>query len=279
MGQLKEQMTADMRRANYQNETVWRYVRHCERFAAHFMRPPEQMGKAEIKAYLDTLVDRPGALKAAFAGLKYLYTHTLNRPDEVAGIQWPRIRSKVPVILDPSEVIALFDAMPSPKYRALALTTYATGLRVFEACGLEVGDIDSKRMVIRIRGKGGKERYVPMTPTLLTTLRRYWKACRPRGALLFPGRGVQRAISANTVRNALDEARVEAGIVKRVTPHVLRHTFATHMFELGGDMRTIQVVLGHSSMRTTERYVQVSQRVLHAAPSPIEKLAEQARGA
>ena len=156
---------------------------------------------------------------------------------------------------------------------------YATGLRVSELVALPVAGARGDPRMILVRGKGGKERYVPMTPTLLTTLRRYWKACRPRGALLFPGRGVQRAISANTVRNALDEARVEAGIVKRVTPHVLRHTFATHMFELGGDMRTIQVVLGHSSMRTTERYVQVSQRVLHAAPSPIEKLAEQARGA
>lgn len=278
MGRLKEQMTADMRRANYEPETVYRYVRHCERFAAHFMRSPAEMGKAEIKAYLDTMVDRPSALKATFAGLRYLYTYTLDRPEEVAGMQWPRVGSKVPVILDPSEVIALFDAMPSPKYRALALTTYATGLRAFEACALEVGDIDSKRMVIRIRGKGDKERYVPMTPTLLSTLRHYWRACRPREPLLFPGRGVPRPISANTLRNALDEARVAAGIVKRVTPHVLRHTFATHMFELGGDMRTIQVVLGHTSMKTTERYVQVSQRVLHAGPSPLEKLVEEARG-
>lgn len=278
MGQLKERMTADMRRANYADDTVYRYVWQCERFARHYMRSPTEMGKAEIKAYLDTFVDRPSALKSVFAALKYLYTYTLERPEEMAGMQWPRICSKVPVILDPSEVIALFDGMPSPKYRALAITTYATGIRVSEACALEVGDIDSKRMLILVRGKGDKERYVPLTETLLLTLRRYWRACRPREPLLFPGRGVQRPIAANTLRTALDEARVAAGIVKRVTPHVLRHTFATHMFELGGDMHTIQVVLGHASMRTTERYVRVSRRVLHAAPNPFDKLVEEARG-
>lgn len=274
MGQLKDRMTADMRRMNYAPDTVYRYVRHCERFAAYFMRSPEEMGKAEIKAYLDTLIDRPSALKAAFAGLKFLYTYTLERPEELAYMRWPRVASKAPVILDPSEVIALFDATPSPKYRALLITTYGAGLRLFEVCALEVGDIDSKRMVIRIRGKGNKERDVPLTPTLLSTLRRYWRVCRPPAPLLFPGRGGRSPIVANTVRNALHEARVEAGIVKRVTPHVLRHTFATHMFELGADMRTIQVLLGHASISTTVRYVNVSQRVLHAAPNPLEKLAE-----
>lgn len=279
MGQLMERMRADMVRANYALSTQVKYLADCRRFAAHYMRSPAVMGRVEIQGYLDLLAvqGKPSALKGMVASLKYLYTYTLQRPEEVAWIQWPRIVSKVPPILSPAEVVSLIEMMPAAKYRALAITAYGAGLRVFEACALEIGDIDSARMVIRVRGKGNKERYAPLTSTLLMTLRRYWRACRPPEPFLFPGQGGRRPISVGAMQAAVRIARSDAGITKPVTPHVLRHTFATHMFELGADMRTIQAVLGHASIRTTMRYVRVSRRVLHKAPNPLEALAEESR--
>lgn len=272
MGQLKQRMAEDLARANYAKSTRANYLRECTRYAAFHMRPPEQMGRDEIRVYLDTLADRASALKMAIAGIKYLYTHTLGRPEEVAWIQWPRIASPVPVILSGTEMEALFAALPSPKYRAIAMTAYGSGLRVDEVVRLEVGDIDSRRMLIRVRGKGGKERYVLLPEVLLVTLREYWRVVRPPKPLLFPGRTGRKPISTSAVQRTVREARVEAGITKTVTPHVLRHTFATHLFELGADLRTIQVLLGHSSPRTTQRYVRVSRRTLNRTVSPLDVL-------
>lgn len=272
MGQTKERMRADLKRANYAESTTTKYLRECERFVAHYMRPVDELGAAEIRAYLDTLTDRPSVLKLALAAMKYLYTYTLRRPEEVAGLQWPRIVSKVPEILSGSEMKALFEALPSPKYRAIAMTAYGAGLRVDEAVRLEVGDIDSRRMLIRVRGKGNKERYVLLPEVLLTTLRAYWRMVRPPQPLLFPGQTGERPVSTSAVQRAVRDGRVAAGITKRVTPHVLRHTFATHLFELGADLRTVQVLLGHSSPRTTQRYLRVSRRTLHRTTSPLDVL-------
>lgn len=274
MGQLRDRMNADLVRANYAKSTIDNYLREAKHFAGFHMKPPEEMGRDEIRAYLDSLAakDRPCRLKMAIAALKYLYTHTLSRPEEVAWIQWPRVASRVPVILSGSEVEALLAAMPSPRYRAVTMTAYGAGLRVHEACRLEVGDIDSRRMVIRVQGKGGKERYVMLPEVLLSTLREYWRVCRPPRPLLFPGPSGEAPISTSAVQKAVREARATAGIGKVVTPHVLRHTFATHLFELGADLRTIQVILGHASPRTTQRYVRVSQRTLHRTASPLDVL-------
>jgi len=276
MGQTKQQLIADLKRANYAESTQKKYVRECERFVAHYMRPVDELGRDEIKAYLDTLVDRPSALKLALAGIRYLYTYTLDRPEEVAGLQWPRIDSKVPEILSGTEMEELFTAMPSPRYRAIAMTAYGSGLRVDEVVRLSVYDIDSRRMLIRVRGKGGKQRYVLLPEVLLVTLREYWRVARPPLPLLFPGRSGERPLSTSAVQRAVRDARVAAGITKAVTPHVLRHTFATHLFELGADLRTIQVLLGHSSPRTTAGYVRVSRRMLNRTVSPLDVLGKPA---
>lgn len=272
MGQTKQRMIADLKRANYAESTTKAYVRHCMRFVAHYMRPVEMLGRDEIRSYLDTLANRPGALKLALAALKYLYTYTLGRPEEVAGLQWPRIESKVPEILSGTEMEALLAAMPSPRYRTIAMMAYGAGLRVHEVVGLTVYDIDSRRMLIRVRGKGGKERYVLLPEVLLVALREYWRVVRPPLPLLFPGRSGERPLSTSAVQRAVRDARIEAGITKEVTPHVLRHTFATHLFELGADLRTIQVLLGHNSPRTTQRYVRVSRRTLSRTVSPLDVL-------
>jgi integrase/recombinase XerD len=155
----------------------------------------------------------------------------------------------------------------------VAMTAYGTGMRVHEACSLRAGDIDSKRMLVHIRdGKRGRDRYVMLPERLLLCLREYWKAVRPPGDRLFPGRDPAGHIGADAVREAVRQAAVDAGITKRVAPHVLRHSFATHLLESGSDIRTIQVLLGHGSIRTTERYVKVSRAHVARSRSPLDLL-------
>lgn len=274
MGQLRERMTRDLVRVGYAESTKRHYLRQAELFAVHFWRCPSEMGKTELREYLDHWAARkkPSSLKLAIAGLKFLYTTSLERPEEVAWIRWPKVATKVPVILSGGEVEELFEAVPSLIKRTVLLTAYGAGLRVHEACRLEIGDIDSKRMLIKIRGKGNKERYTILPERLLSALREYWRQVRPPASLLFPGRGGEKAITESTIQKAVRDATQAAGITKRVTPHVLRHSFATHLFELGADIRTIQVLLGHKWVSTTQHYVQVSRRHLLQTPSPLDVL-------
>jgi site-specific recombinase XerD len=153
------------------------------------------------------------------------------------------------------------------------MTTYGAGLRIGETCSLEIGDIDSKRMVIRIRdGKGGRDRYAMLGDRLLEGLREYFRLVRPAGPHLFPGERPGTAVSPDSVRAVLKKAVVKAGITKHVTPHILRHTFATHILEAGVDIRTIQALLGHRSIRTTQIYAQVSTDTIRRTKSPLDLL-------
>lgn len=191
----------------------------------------------------------------------------------VSQIPWPRVDSALPDILSGTEVQALLDAIPSMKHRAILMTTYGLGLRISEVCTLGVGDIDSKRMLVHIRGpKRGRDRFVPLPERVLFTLRRYWVAERPQGQLLFPGQTVGSAVSVDAVRSHLRAAASAAKLEKRVTPHMLRHAFATHLLELGTDLRVIQMLLGHGSLRSTLRYTRVTTRHLSGTTSPVDVL-------
>ncbi|MDQ1423195.1 MAG: hypothetical protein QOD72_693, partial [Acidimicrobiaceae bacterium] len=184
----------------------------------------------------------------------------------------------LPVVLSPAEVTQFFAAITGLKHRALLMTAYAAGLRVSEVVALGVDDIDSRRMVIRIRqAKGQKDRYVMLSPRLLTILREYWKADRPT-QFLFPGNVPDRPITARTVEKACRDAREAAGLGKHVTVHTLRHSFATHLLEAGTDLRTIQVLLGHRSLRTTAVYTHVSAATLETTQSPLDRLAPPTAG-
>lgn len=153
------------------------------------------------------------------------------------------------------------------------MAAYGAGLRVSEACRLGVGDIDSRRGLIHVRdGKGGKDRFVMLSTRLLAVLREYWRAARPSGPYLFPGMDGAQPIDRHAVNRALRQAAVDAGIAKKVTPHSLRHAFATHLLEAGTDIRTIQVLLGHASISTTARYAKVSQRHVGRTTSPLDVL-------
>jgi site-specific recombinase XerD len=175
--------------------------------------------------------------------------------------------------LSGTEVEKLLEAMGSVRFRTIALTAYGAGLRIHEVCALEVGDIDPRRMLLRVRsGKGGKERYVMLSTRLLTALRTYWRVARPPGPALFPGRRVGTTVSASSVRNALQRAGELCQLAKRVTPHVLRHSFATHLLELGTDVRVIQVLLGHARLSSTMVYTQVSRTLIARVESPLDAL-------
>lgn len=275
MGKLKDKMSADLQLRFYRAGTMSNYLRQAELFAGYYMKSPAELGEAEIRSYLLHLVEEkkagPGAVKMSVAALKFLYTHTLHRPEEVVRIPWPKTPKPLVDILSGSEVFCLLESIHSVKHRVIAMTAYGTGMRISEVCPLKVSDIDSKRMLIHIRdGKRGRDRYVMLPRRLLTCLREYWKAVRPSGDGFFPGRSRSAHIGASAVRNALRKAAVDAGITKKVTPHILRHSFATHLLENGEDIRTIQVLLGHGSIRTTERYVKVSRAHVGRTESPLD---------
>jgi site-specific recombinase XerD len=277
MGDLKEKMRADLELRNYRPGTVSTYLRQAERFAEYFDRSPAEMGEEQIREYLLQVIrDKkvgPSTVKMNVAAFKFLYTHTLNRPEEVVRIPWPQTPKPLPDILSGTEVSRLLENVRSIKHRMIMMTAYGTGMRVGKVCSLQPGDIDSKRMLIHIRdAKQRRDRYVMLPDRLLFCLREYWKVVRPPGDWLFPGRKPNSHISKEAVRAAVRKAASQAGITKRVTPHVLRHSFATHLLETGTDIRTIQELLGHGSIRTTQRYVKVSRAHIGRVKSPLDLL-------
>ena len=270
-------MAADLKLAGFQPGTQQVYLRLAERLAEFHMLPPGQMGTEQVRSFLIYLVEErklaPSTQVVAISALRFLFTKTLMRPEVMAPFSLPKVPHRVPEILSGSEILRLFDAVYPLKCRTLLRTAYGAGLRISEACSLEFGDIDRQRMVIHVRkSKGGGSRYVMLSPRVLRGLETYWQRMHPPGPLFFPGRTLGRPISKNAVRTAIRRASVEAGITKRVTPHTLRHTFATHLLEAGTDIRTIQAMLGHKSIRSTQRYVQVSRRHVSSTKSPLDML-------
>jgi len=269
-------MTEDLRLAGYSAETVRSYLHCAKHFAKHFMRSPTEMGEAQVRSYLLHLLDERNLSHVTYrqyhASLKFLYTVTLKRPFEVEFIPRHRGKPGLPIVLSGSEVQSLFAAMHHPKYRVIAIGNYSAGLRIREACGLRVADIDSKRGLIHVyRGKGGKDRYVMLSQKYLLELREYWKLEQPRD-FLFTGKSELVPLTPGAVRRAMHSAALEAGIKKNVTPHVLRHSFATHLLEMGVDLRVVQVLLGHYSLEMTARYASVSTQHIQRIPSPFDLL-------
>ena len=232
--------------------------------------------RSEVRAYLVFLVEEKHVSWSyygqAICALRFLYRVTLGKDWVVKGVVSPKKEMKLPVVLSPAEVAQFLGAITSLKHRAILMTAYAAGLRVSEVVALQVDDIDSRRMVIRVRqGKGHKDRYVMLSPRLLAVLREYWKAVRPTH-WLFPGQVPDRPFTAKSVWQACVQAGRDAGLGKHVTVHTLRHSFATHLLEGGTNIRTIQLLLGHRSLRTTAVYTHVSAATLQATQSPLDRL-------
>jgi site-specific recombinase XerD len=275
-------MIEDLKLRNLAPRTIEVYVQRVAAFARHFGKSPEHLGQPEVRSYLVHLVQEKHVswsyYNQALCALRLLYRVTLGKKWVLNGVVFPKQEKKLPVVLSPAEVAQFFGAIPGLKHRALLMTAYAAGLRVSEVVALRVDDIDSRRMVIRVRqAKGRKDRYVMLSPRLLEILRQYWKAARPTG-YLFPGQDPEKPLNARTVHQACRDACQSAGLNKHVTVHTLRHSFATHLLEAGTNLRTIQILLGHSSLRTTAVYTHVSAATLEATPSPLDRLAPPTEG-
>jgi integrase/recombinase XerD len=276
MTPLRTRMIEDMKMRNLSPHTQRVYVSVVARFAAFFRKSPEQLAPEDVRTYLLHIVHKRRASWSFYiqtlCALRFLYHTTLGRSHLLDGIPCPKKVKRLPVVLSPEEIRQFFSVIKNPKHRALFMTAYATGLRVSELTNLRVEDIDSARMLIRVRqGKGFKDRNVKLADRLLVELREYWKARHPK-TWLFPGEHPDRPIHASTVNRLCGDIVVRAGLGKHVTVHTLRHSFATHLLDHGTDLRTIQVLLGHRSLSTTAIYTHVSQAKLQATPSPLDLL-------
>jgi site-specific recombinase XerD len=279
MSKLRALMTCDLELANLSAKTQKIYLDSIANFDAFFEKSPTTMTVEFVRQWIGHLMDLKAQGKVGsdrirqhMAALKFLYTKTLCRPEMVSFLTWPRSAKRLPIVLSMGEVSRLLEALRKPTFRMLFTLIYATGLRVGEACQLQVGDMDADRGVIHVRNrKGQKERLVMLSEPLLLMLRAYWKAERPAKPWLFASSG-GKLLDPQSAREALKAAAMDASIEKHVTPHTLRHSFATHLLENGTDLRVIQVLLGHASIATTTRYVAVSTKVIGKTVSPLDQL-------
>ncbi len=276
MTRLRQKFIEDLEIRNYVPSTIRAYVRHVAAFAAYYSQPPDQLGPDQIHHYqLYLFRERelaPGTIAQIVSGLRFFYETTLGRPWVSGRIPYPRRERRLPVVLSRAEVAVLLDALRNLKHRAMLTTLYAAGLRVSELVTLQLDDIDSQRMFIRVRqGKGRKDREALLPARLLEMLRVYWKSSKPV-VWLFPGEDPKRPITTRSVRLVCTQAAKKAKLSKHVSPHTLRHSFATHLLEDGVDLRTIQVLLGHRDLKTTTIYLHVSPTAATSTRSPLELL-------
>ena len=278
MTPLRQRMIEDMQLRNYAAGTQRSYIHYVEEFANHYGMSPARMGLDEIRNYELYLIEErklsPQSVNCFVSAVKFLYTVTLEMPWREEHFPRLKVPEKLPVVLSASEVMEFFRWVGVLKHRVVLMLCYGSGLRVEEAVSLKVGDIDSKRMLVAVRaGKGNKDRYTVLSGRLLLLLREYWKIQRPKD-WLFPAIKAGRHIQQGTIQQVCREACQLAGITKHVTPHTLRHSFATHLLENGTDTRAIQVMLGHRRIDTTARYTAVTPQTVGRSRSPLDQLQE-----
>lgn len=280
MTQLRQKMLEELQRRNYSHRTGKTYLRIVRDFAKYFHRSPDKLGPEQIRQYQAYLFQTRKLTAASVAShasaLRFFFIKTLRRHFLSEFIPFPKCPKRLPTVLSPEEVSRLINGARNLYHRTILMTLYSTGMRRSELCRLKVEDIDSKRMMIRIRqGKGRRDRDIPLSPKLLETLRVYWRWMKP-ATFLFPGtvKGVRAdvPITANVVWLACQHAAQAAGITKHMSPHSLRHSCATHLLEAGADLRTIQFLLGHARLEHTLVYLHLSHKHLQAIPNPLDAL-------
>ena len=272
---LRRRMTEDMTVRNFVEKTRNDYIRHVKTFTAFLGRSPDTAIPEDLRRFQlhQTRAGvRPPSINGSVAALRFFFTVTLDRPEMARHLTFVREPRKMPSVLSPEEVARLLEAAPGPKYKAALSAAYAAGLRVSEVVALKVSDIDSGRLLLRIeQGKGRKDRFAMLSPKLLELLRDWYRIARP-AIWLFPGRDPMLPMTTRQFTRAVHAAASMAEIKKRVTPHTLRHSFATHLLEENTDVRLIQVLLGHAKLDTTQLYTHVATNVIRDVMSPLDRL-------
>lgn len=278
MSVLKEKMTMDLQLKGFSEQTQKAYISHVKAYSKYFEQSPDKLGTDEIKQYLHYLITERKLSKSyintTYSGLKFFYTITLGREWEMKQI--PRVKrdKKLPTVLSKGEVQKIFDATTNLKHKAILMTVYGGGLRVSEVANLKPGDIDSANMQIHIRlGKGNKDRYTILAKANLMILREYWKLYRP-GIWLFPGANPVNHLSIRSIERIFQQSKEKAGISKVASIHTLRHSFATHMLESGANISYIQLLLGHTSPKTTCIYIHLTTKDALNLKSPLDTLGD-----
>lgn len=279
MSKLRKKMELEMELKNLSPKTRASYLACVREYACYFGRSPEEMGSKEIREYLHYLIGEKrvsqSKINQTYSGLKFLYQVTLQRDWEMSKIPRMKQRKRIPLVLSKEEIESIITVTRNLKHRAILMTIYSAGLRVSEAAKLKVIDIDSKRMMIRVRqGKGNKDRYTLLARRTLKILREYWRIYHPR-EWLFEGSRPDKPISSRTIQKVMERSVQKAGIVKPATVHTLRHSFATHLLEAGVDLYHIKQLLGHRSARTTTVYLHVSKKEIARVVSPLDLLEEE----
>lgn len=276
MTSLRQRMIDDMRIRNLSLNTQKSYLLQVASFAKYFSQSPEDLGPDEVRDYQIYLINdkqlAPSSLCITVSALRFLYKVTLRKSWALDEIPAPKKPQTLPIILSQEEVSIFLQCTTSTKHHAILSILYAAGLRVSEACQLKITDIDSQRMTLRVdQGKGNKDRYSLLSPRLLEILRHYWRQQRPV-YWLFPSPRLNQPISRDAVGLACQKAHARSGLTKPITPHSLRHVFATHLLEGGTELRTIQLLLGHRSLSTTARYLKLAVSQVCATTSPLDLL-------
>jgi integrase/recombinase XerD len=277
---LRQAMLEELQRRNYAQTTVQYYIEAVERFAKYFRTPPDRLNQSHLRTYQAYLLRErklgPRTVKLHVSALRFFFVKTLKRPYLLEDLPFPKVPRRLPAILTTEEVARLIEGARNLTDRTMLMVLYSTGMRNAELRHLQVRDIDSRRMLIHIQhGKGGRDRYVPLSATLLATLRVYYRWMRPK-TWLFPGTiqnwRADKPISAKVAWAACRHAATRAQLEKPVSPHLLRHSYASHLVEAGADLRTVQLLLGHVKLEHTVIYLHLSQRHLQAVANPLDAM-------
>jgi site-specific recombinase XerD len=270
-------MIKEMTLRRFAPKTQEAYIAAVAGLARYYKQSPEKINKEMIQDYLLHLMQERklswNSCNVAVSGLRFFYTQALGKDSIYLSIPPRKSESTLPEIFSARELEKLFSVLTNQKHRVLMMSTYAAGLRVSEVVALKIADIDSNRMVIRVeQGKGRKDRYTILSKRLLEELRIYWKMYRPSTCLFYSGKKTKRPLSVSSLQRVYNQAKEKAGITKGKGIHTLRHCFATHLLEAGVDIRTIQIMMGHTSIITTMGYLQVTRKHISSTQSPFDLL-------
>jgi site-specific recombinase XerD len=272
---LRQRMIDDMSVRHISEKTQQTYIRAVKHLAIFLKRSPDTASNEDLRLFQLHLAEQrvsAPTINSTVSALRFFFTVTLDRADAFRHLSFVHEPRKLPLVLSPEEVGRFLEAAPGIKYKAALSVAYGAGLRISEVVALKVSDIDSKRMMLRVeQGKGRRDRYAMLSPVLLNLLRDWWRIARPT-AWLFPGRDPVQPMSTRQLTRACHAAADMAEIKKRVTPHTLRHSFATHLLEQNTDIRVIQVLLGHSKLETTALYTRIATNTIRAVMSPLDRL-------